>query len=90
MTSRLYSLDDASRLLGCISIWTLRKHIAYGNVAVVRLGRRVFIGSEEIDRIHKEGLPSLRCDASSISNSEAVSNSNSPEDGRESQASATR
>ncbi len=61
MNSRLHSLADAAELLGCISIWTLRKHVSCGNVAVVRLGKRVFLRSEEIERIRDEGLPSLRC-----------------------------
>jgi hypothetical protein len=56
----LYSLSQGATLLGGISIWTLRKHVAYGNVHVIRLGRRVFLRSEEIERIRQEGLPSLR------------------------------
>jgi len=88
MNSRLLSLADATQLLGSISIWTLRKHVSYGNVTVVRLGRRVFLSSEEIERIRKEGLPSLRGNASVISQSEVVPNSNTQENGREPQASA--
>ena len=58
-TGRLYSLQDASRELGGISIWSLRKHISQGSVRPVRLGRRVFLGAEEISRIQRDGLPSL-------------------------------
>jgi hypothetical protein len=60
-TSRaLYSLENASRTLGGISIWTLRKHVAQGTVRVTKLGRRVFVSAEELARIQREGLPSLR------------------------------
>ena len=58
--SQLYSLADASRQLGDLSIWTLRKHVFRGNVRPTRLGRRIFLSSEEIARIRREGLPSLK------------------------------
>ncbi|MGB2662826.1 MAG: hypothetical protein WAK48_02405 [Candidatus Acidiferrum sp.] len=56
----LLSLDKAAEALGGISIWTLRKHIAVGNVRVTHLGRRVFLDEEEMGRVMREGLPSLR------------------------------
>jgi len=55
----LYSLMEVSQVLGGTSIWTLRKHITRGNIHVVRIGRRVFLPCEEIERIRQEGLPSL-------------------------------
>jgi hypothetical protein len=55
----LFSLADAAQQLGGISIWTLRKHVFQGNVSVVRIGRRVLMTSEELQRIKREGLPSL-------------------------------
>jgi Helix-turn-helix domain len=58
-TQNLHSFPEAAKLLGGISVWTLRKHVWRGNVTVIRIGRRVFITSEEIDRIRQEGLPSL-------------------------------
>jgi hypothetical protein len=58
-TTRLYSLEDASIELGGISVWSLRKWIAQGSVEPVRLGRRVFLSSEAVARIRREGLPSL-------------------------------
>jgi len=58
--TRLYSLADASRQLGDLSIWTLRKHVFRGNVKPTRLGRRIFLSSSEIERIQREGLPSLK------------------------------
>ena len=59
-TSALFSIFDAARELGSISPWTLRKHITQGTIKVTRLGRRVFLRGEEIERIRQEGLPSLR------------------------------
>ena len=56
----LHDVFEATRQLGNWSPWTLRKHIAVGNVAVVRLGRRVFVRQDEIERIRREGLPPLR------------------------------
>jgi hypothetical protein len=60
---KLHSLEDSSDQLGKISVWTLRKHVFRGTVAVTRIGRRVFLASEEIERIRREGLPSLRSGA---------------------------
>ena len=57
--SRLFSLEDAARELGGISVWTLRKHAARGSLAVTHIGRRLFIGSAELARVQSEGLPSL-------------------------------
>jgi hypothetical protein len=57
--ARLFSVDDAGRVLGGISPWTLRKHITIGNVKVTRIGRRVFLDAGELDRIRRDGLPSL-------------------------------
>jgi hypothetical protein len=59
LNAQLFSVEEAGRLLGGISPWTLRKHISRGNVRVTRLGRRVFVGEGEMSRIVREGLPSL-------------------------------
>jgi hypothetical protein len=59
LTAQLFSVEEAGRLLGGTSPWTLRKHIACGNVAVTRIGRRVFLTTEEVERIRQDGLPSL-------------------------------
>ena len=56
----LLPLNKAAEALGGISIWTLRKHISRGNVRVKHLGRRVFLDEEEMSRIMRDGLPSLR------------------------------
>jgi hypothetical protein len=57
---RLYGLAEAAGVLGGTSIWTLRKHVACGNVKVIRIGRRIFLNEQEIARISSEGLPPLR------------------------------
>jgi len=56
----LYALPEAARLLGGVSVWTLRKHVSAGRLRVTRLGTRVFLDAEEIDRVRRDGLPSLR------------------------------
>jgi hypothetical protein len=56
----LLPLNKAAEALGGISVWTLRKHIAVGNVKVTHLGRRVFLDEEEIGRVMRDGLPSLK------------------------------
>ncbi len=58
----IYDIFEAARALGGISPWTLRKHVGQGTVAVTRLGRRVFLRAEEIERIQREGLPPLRAE----------------------------
>lgn len=55
----LYSFAEAARLLGGISPWTLRKHAAIGQIRVVHIGRRVFLDVEELERIQRDGLPTL-------------------------------
>ncbi len=60
VAGELFDVFEASRQLGNLSPWTLRKHIGVGNVAAVRLGRRVFVRQDEIERIRRQGLPPLR------------------------------
>jgi len=57
--SVLHALPEAAQLLGGISIWTLRKHVATGRLRVTRIGRRVFLDADEVERVRREGLPSL-------------------------------
>lgn len=78
MNAKLFSVDDAADLLGAVSPWTLRKHIANGTIRVTRIGRRVLLPAEEVERIRQEGLPSLGSQARvcqiSISSSERNEN----------------
>ncbi len=55
----LYDIPDACRRLGDMSPWSMRRHIALGNVPVTRIGRRVFLREETIEKIRLTGLPSL-------------------------------
>jgi excisionase family DNA binding protein len=55
----LFSVDEASSVLGGVSPWTLRKHIAAGSIAVTRIGRRVLVSTGELERIRQVGLPRL-------------------------------
>ena len=57
--AKLLTIEGAAQVLGAISPWTLRKHIGRGSIVAVRLGRRVFIDTTELDRIRREGLPTL-------------------------------
>jgi hypothetical protein len=58
--TKLFDLVNSSERLGGCSPWTLRKHIALGNIEVVRIGRRIFLNEETIARIARDGLPSLK------------------------------
>jgi Helix-turn-helix domain len=60
MKPRLFSIEEACRLLGGCSAWTLRKHAQRKTLRVVRLGSRIFVSIDEIERIKSEGLPCLR------------------------------
>ena len=59
MENKLLNLNEAAQALR-VSPWSLRAWAKRGEVKVVRLGRRVLIPREEIERIVREGLPSLR------------------------------
>jgi hypothetical protein len=59
-TNRLYSLQDVAGLLGGTSIWTIRAHIKRGSIGAVRLGTRVYVTAEEVTRVLRDGLPSLK------------------------------
>jgi hypothetical protein len=58
--AKLLTIEEAAQVLGAISPWTLRKHIERGSVAVVHIGRRVFLHADETARIGREGLPPLK------------------------------
>jgi hypothetical protein len=60
---KLFDIPVSCQRLGNWSPWTMRKHIAAGNVPVIRIGKRIFLSEETIDRIAREGLPPLRANA---------------------------
>jgi hypothetical protein len=55
----LFAFVEAAKILGGVSPWTLRKHAQRKHIRVVRLGQRVFLDTQEIERIRREGLPRL-------------------------------
>ncbi len=46
----LLNIQEAGDLLG-ISPWTVRSYIADGKLAVVRIGRRILLEEEELQRL---------------------------------------
>jgi hypothetical protein len=66
----LFAFQEAGKILGGVSPWTLRKHAQRKNIRVVRLGQRVFLDTMELDRIRREGLPSLKAKPSKKSRKE--------------------
>lgn len=53
--NRAYGIPEAAKFLG-ISPWTLRKWIGERRVPSLKLGKRVMISREAIDRILSEGI----------------------------------
>jgi hypothetical protein len=56
---QLYSLRDAARVLGGVSVSALREHIRLGHLPVVRIGRRIFFDCGAIEAVAKNGLPPI-------------------------------
>jgi excisionase family DNA binding protein len=50
----LKSVEEAAALLG-ISKWTVRNYIQTGKLKPVRLGRRVLLSEDELERLVLEG-----------------------------------
>ncbi len=55
----LYDINAASKMLGGLSVWTIRAHLKRGDIHPTRIGTRVFLSRAEIERIAREGLPPL-------------------------------
>jgi excisionase family DNA binding protein len=51
----LKSIDEAAGLLG-ISPWTVRAYVREGKLKPVRLGRRVLLPEEELERLVAESV----------------------------------
>jgi excisionase family DNA binding protein len=58
----LLSIEGAARLLG-ISPWTVRRYIATKKIRIVRIGRRVLLAQQELQRIVNEGRDGAQTDA---------------------------
>ena len=56
----LHTFEESGRLLGGFSPWSLRRHAQRKNIRTTHLGSRVFLDTEELERIRREGLPSLK------------------------------
>ena len=54
----LLDVPTAARLLS-ISPFTLRRHISLANVIPTRIGRRVLVSRESVEKVKLNGLPSL-------------------------------
>jgi hypothetical protein len=54
----LYDINQSGKVLQ-MPQWTLRAQITAGNVKGTRLGTRIMITKSELERIAREGLPSL-------------------------------
>jgi len=54
MIEPLQSIESAAKTLS-LSPWTVRAYIRQGKIRPVRIGRRVLIDSQEIERIVEEG-----------------------------------
>jgi excisionase family DNA binding protein len=50
----LKSVEQAAQVLG-ISPWTVRSYIRVGKLKPVRLGRRVLLAEDELERLVAEG-----------------------------------
>jgi len=55
---KLLTLDKVSEALGC-SIYSVRRYIALGSIRAVNIARRVMVSTAEVERIQREGLPSI-------------------------------
>jgi excisionase family DNA binding protein len=54
----LMAIQEVAKVLS-ISPWTVRAHLRRGNIRPVRCGRRVLVHREEVDRVSRQGLPTL-------------------------------
>jgi len=58
----LKSVEEAAELLR-ISRWTVRSYIKAGKLRPVRLGRRVLLAEDELERLVAEGQEPIEADA---------------------------
>jgi excisionase family DNA binding protein len=55
----LKAINEAAKKLS-LSSWTVRAHVRNGNIRAVRCGKRILIHEDELERICRQGLPSLK------------------------------
>ena len=61
----LRNVNQAAELLG-ISPWTVRAYIRGGKLMAVRLGRRVLLSEDELERFVTEGQQPLQRDQDAV------------------------
>lgn len=59
MSGRLIALSEAARMLG-VSVYTIRRLVARGDVATVNVGARRLVSENEMDRIVQRGVGQAR------------------------------
>jgi excisionase family DNA binding protein len=59
MSAQLVAISDAARTLG-VSVYTIRRLVARGDVAAVNVGARRLIPASEVDRIMQRGVGQAR------------------------------
>ena len=59
MTQRLLGLTEAARMLS-VSVYTIRRLVARGNVATVNVGARRLVSESEVERIIQRGVGQAR------------------------------
>ena len=59
MGAQLIALSEAARMLG-VSIYTIRRLVARGEVIAVNIGARRLVRATEIDRIVQRGVGKAR------------------------------
>ncbi len=59
MDAQLVGIPDAARTLG-VSVYTIRRLVARGDVAAVNVGARRLIPASEVDRIIQRGVGRAR------------------------------
>lgn len=57
-SKRVHSMDSGANQLG-VSVYTLWAHRRRGTLRTIKIGRRVLIPEEELQRVAAAGLPSL-------------------------------
>jgi Helix-turn-helix domain len=60
---QLYSIADACKRWGDVSLYTIRRHIGRGEIKTINIGSRVFIPISEVERVEQFGVGKSRKDA---------------------------
>lgn len=55
MMDRLYSVSDAGKLLGGVSVWTVRAWLSQGRLRRTKVGGRTMVTESELERFIRDG-----------------------------------